>query len=89
MLHFSVLFFSVFIDSSASTSFFFVLFIQKEEIGADNPPLKTIKDDPHTYKYRSNILEGRGFHSLKILQMDLTNQNVPICCRCGRKRKPY
>lgn len=54
----------LFVDSSVSTSFFFVLFIQKEEIGADNPLLKTIKDDPHTYKYGSSILERRGFHSL-------------------------
>lgn len=56
--------FSVFIESSASTSSF-VPFIQGEEIDADNPLLKTtIRDDPHTYKYGSGVWERRGLSSL-------------------------
>lgn len=55
--------FSVFIDSSASTSSF-VPFIQGGEIGADNPLLKTTRDDPHTYKYGSGVWERRGLSSL-------------------------
>lgn len=43
-------FFPVFIDSSAPSSPF-VPFIQGEEIGADNPRLKTTRADPHAYKY--------------------------------------